>query len=995
MSELMQMTEQNKTYYTFQEDMKALSWVKPTTTSWIAYINQIWASSPLLGEYKIPDDMTKEIMHQARNTIAACLRSPDVRLSTEDNKSVVLAAIYAVQDRENKSDSEDQADCNEKSFWDTVIRVLAPKVTDTMFSKVRLIICHCIKDAFDERDRYFAPERSHQYYNTINAHAMSPDRAIYNLLELLYLFYRDNLLSSYTPGDAAYRMFVSGINQRWSQNQKKRDDDEQAMRIRSLPVSSSIKYLFMNRQEYMAYVCDTLVGKLDYVLKNGTAGLSEDSRWDIQLREWYDAHTDTDKQRMAATTRQAVLNKIYDKSETLKCSYTYEREHLAIAIPAVRLGQLDNVHKLHIELFQCGSMVYEKGIRPTGSSLCWNSKKEVVTLQDQAGIDWNAPFQFEVRICCDQTVLSTSGKELYRTYMLFDSLGRECRNLRVANELCTLLACGQDSVQVNDLDDESYRIDDTLNLWRIDTSSVITATVKGIDLLRAHAVQTKLRCIPTRKPIQSADFYFVDEQNEKHSVFAFDSQCQLRVILPDQIPSHNFQILHDGERRPLYQYEDAAKCIAIPLLNSPEQIHTVILRDLKDGNEVYRLEYVVFPDFSYQLNHPYYLNNNAHDIIATVCVNGDIYQNMDSLQADEERFCISLPDCEVIADLKLPVVAVSMQGVPLYQMQSFYWYEDVLNNSFIQVTAPDTCQTDIYVSSTTAKKKLRMVGADYDLPNHIAGHDQRIDTETFFLRIITPDGSCYEHHLFDIHYKARLLESPLRFDDEGLLIWQPDPTAYVGPIINKKETPFILYTNDGAPYPIGFKGERLWRVDEYGQYPYHVNRVIRNRFANVEELVYEGTLTREMPLSERFNNVEIALTSVLCTTNDGSVKDLRLNPLTGIIRRIQLVEDDDTQPIWQGELCFEYMGVLRPYAYMTSMKYAQINPITFCICDDRIVISTSTDDQLLVDVQKMQFCSFNDDMIKQQFTFAEQAHRLLFAEDFGYEEREARQYGAV
>ena len=142
-----------------------------------------------------------------------------------------------------------------------------------------------IKGTLAHYKRFFAPEGTQRYYTSLLLHALAPKQSIESLYSILFDFYVKNLDFQYVTEDISYKVFTKGMRARWDSRIAKNDE----LQLRADAIFSGLQTLFKERPGYMAVLCDSIVKKMDAILRNENTDLIDPDRnyWDTILDEWY------------------------------------------------------------------------------------------------------------------------------------------------------------------------------------------------------------------------------------------------------------------------------------------------------------------------------------------------------------------------------------------------------------------------------------------------------------------------------------------------------------------------------------------------------------------------------------------------------------------------------------------------------------------------------------------------------------------------------------
>ena len=104
-------------------------------------------------------------------------------------------------------------------------------------------------------------------------------------LNLYTLFCSISMDFQYVTEDISYKVFTKGMRARWDSHISKNDE----LQLRADAIFSGLQTLFKERPGYMAVLCDSIVKKMDAILRNESTNLINPERnyWDAILVEWY------------------------------------------------------------------------------------------------------------------------------------------------------------------------------------------------------------------------------------------------------------------------------------------------------------------------------------------------------------------------------------------------------------------------------------------------------------------------------------------------------------------------------------------------------------------------------------------------------------------------------------------------------------------------------------------------------------------------------------
>lgn len=249
--------------------------------------NIILENASLLGAFKLPDELWEMMLDRAQKIYSRLLSCSSIHLSWEEEDVLCLVMVEMTK----HSDAEDE----DGGLWDYLSLQLgwSPELKvsrQNLDNRLRGLLERSIR----RHNRYFAVE-GQRYYTTLQMHALSPAWSVEHLLNILYSFYAKSLEYQYTLKDSSIPILVQNIVRRWNEGQT---IDVMEDRLRSDSLASGLRVLFQRRPNFMAAICDMLLGKLEAISTENFSLLSQENRWDTLLLDWYNKRTDSEKHDM-------------------------------------------------------------------------------------------------------------------------------------------------------------------------------------------------------------------------------------------------------------------------------------------------------------------------------------------------------------------------------------------------------------------------------------------------------------------------------------------------------------------------------------------------------------------------------------------------------------------------------------------------------------------------------------------------------------------------
>lgn len=138
-------------------------------------------------------------------------------------------------------------------------------------------------------------------------------------------------------------MFTKGMRARWDSRVKKNED----LQLRSDAVFSGLQALFQARPGYMAMHCDSIVKKMDALLRGEAENVMDPERnyWDHLLLEWFNKKSATERVRAQGERRQRKTEYVATTSERIYVQYAMDRNLVGLSLPKIRLPKVGELRQ--------------------------------------------------------------------------------------------------------------------------------------------------------------------------------------------------------------------------------------------------------------------------------------------------------------------------------------------------------------------------------------------------------------------------------------------------------------------------------------------------------------------------------------------------------------------------------------------------------------------------------------------------------------------------
>ena len=903
-------------------------------------VYHLYNDAALVGEFVISDAGRREIIREAQRVLELLCTNKGVRLSLMDGRMLAVACVLLTR---NMICAEgDKKSSHQSKIWQYILDGLNfPQISEKTGCSEPVVLRYLYDNLKNRNCIRFFTEGGNQYYNTLRIHALSPEQPIRNLYNVLYGFYHKNLECSYDPGTNVASMFVSGIRRRWENTPVSRAEQQN---LQSDQLSSGLRELFMVRPNYMAAVCDALLEKIDRIVQGDFTTLSDHSRWDVLLKEWYDCKTAFERNRMHNDRKAAVKGKVVDRKEYIRAEYQYENGDIYLSIPGIRLPDIQQPPLL--QLYHNGQLIWQRNLSIYGDDILRSTRPCRIPLNQIKELNWKKKFNFEVRILSGESDLYCSGSDLYREFLCFSPAGNETRPIR-CSQMLHLIVNKSARVVIDDPENNyseeagSYR---SFGLW---TESIRSITVNREEILEqpvgAASQQISPYLTPGSDPAVTAKF-----QDKTVAVYA--ARPILHVPVPEQADAKNYQLIINGSASQLYQYPWDNGQFRIPLPPLMDRVHQVQVKDFATGKIIFQRSYTIVPGLTYEFDQRFYLDKPNRGKLS---VKADRRQITHSFELQPGENCTSWEMAGITYEINVPKVTAEINGRNAFYLPPKLWYEE-LKDSFLSIRGPAGFRCTVVVGN---KFLTANSAGNYEIGAAIDGMHAHADNAVLGL-LMNRNDYHLQWELTDIHFRESFTTCPVLQNGRQIL-WDPVEAGYMGSIDKPQ---FCLYLDndqqkDPFYYTLSLKPDTIERNFPCGPGTYNYTLYLVNRkkmFSKLPDLrLLSGEITLEASPEDRFYRKNIRLTQVYY--NDPVTGADVSNPLRGIGLLIKDIRYEGLREV-NGKEQHEYSGIL--YApsdrgwqrcYETETKeHEKINPIFFVLEDAEHLYIYHDDDASLM-----------------------------------------------
>ena len=493
----------------------------------------VFRTYPLAGEYHLTDVEDTLLYQSASETVKKVLIDGG-RTSVREDAVLVLETINLLKGWSSELADEETSG----SLWNYIFLQYGfnPENSEAAASRLYNYFRGAIKGTLAHYKRFFAPEGTQRYYTSLLLHALAPKQSIESLYSILFNFYVKNLDFQYVTEDISYKVFTKGMRARWDSRVAKNDE----LQLRADAIFSGLQTLFKERPGYMAVLCDSIVKKMDAILRNENTDLIDPDRnyWDTILVEWYQRKSSTERVQAQGEQRQRKTEYVATTTDRIYAQYTMEHSSVGIAIPKIRLSKVAQQRPV-IKIYQSEICIYSAELSVTGDELCLTTRSRFIPFEEMSYDFSNTP-TIRVEIHYDGELLYNSAEKLYRQYILLDASGTE-RTTRCG--IIYLFASNSQEITFPDDTDGIYSYPYPGQLYRINLDEVSSAAIDGREIFVCASTAAQFRHHTSLRKAASAQ---VIHQGVSFDIFS--APFQLFIVLPEGEKSIRYQFSIDGVR---------------------------------------------------------------------------------------------------------------------------------------------------------------------------------------------------------------------------------------------------------------------------------------------------------------------------------------------------------------------------------------------------------------------------------------------------------------
>lgn len=557
-----------------EPDLRYRELSKPTgDIDAFAIANYVFTRYPLAGEYIPSLDEDQLLYRSAKQTVQKVLNG-DTRITARENVVLTLETIELLKTWSSDVLSEETGN----TFWSYIFQQYGfnSENSDAAGDRLYAHFRKAINDTLTHYKRFFAPQGTHRYYTSLLLHALAPRQSIEALFSILFDFYVKNLDFQYVDEDISYKVFTKGMRARWDSNVKKNED----LHLRSDAVFSGLQALFKEHPGYMAVLCDSIVKRMDALLRGESSGMlaPDEDYWDKLLVEWYQKKSSTERVRVQGEKRQKQTEYVATSSERIFVQYAMDKERVGLTLPRIRLSKVGDRRPV-IRIYQGDELIFEDELSVTGDDLCLTTKSRFIALEDTAyNFSRDPALAAEIEYLGDK--LYHSGKKLQRQYILFDAAGND----RMPKSGSAFLFASDEKEIEFAGDSGIYQCGHRGQLFRINLGEVSSVAIDGVEIFADEATASHFRHHTSARKADRIQGIW-----QGKSADLYTAPFSITIHLPEGEQALRYQISMDGVRLDAEQAKHNGNEIVINSAGDDGQVHTVRVVDI--SSDIVRYEY--------------------------------------------------------------------------------------------------------------------------------------------------------------------------------------------------------------------------------------------------------------------------------------------------------------------------------------------------------------------------------------------------------------------
>lgn len=732
------------------------------------YVENIAARHPLLGMAVLDENSRKAVEKTALQAI---------RILLEHNKvynwgylAIFLTMIQYAKDWERAENA---------GFWAYISEQFGYNFGNTpaMYG----VLTNSVKEACRAYNRLFVvdPSGDNNYYSTVLAHSLSPNKSVFALFDFLVKFYKNNLDCSVYEGDPAIGRMVGVLRDRC---QGASVDEDEDIRGNVYGIQAGLRVLLTTRPGYMRHFVTKILQKMGTLLDGGE--LPGREYVDHLLTQWYigkmsepaspsspSTYTSTVKRAAPAHKRTTDIAFSYGR---IKVGYVLDDDNEpALRIPSIRLASRENPV---LKIFSCGDMIYQHTIGIYGNDYAATSEEVIVPLSDISDADFK---NLEAELRIGGKIIFSSESSLNVKALIFkDNKLQMSKTLDEGNYVLFAPKAVSIKFQGNV---ERQRLTYFAQLYNIYIQGEVSIFADG-----------SLLCC-SRPPMGSLRFRLPQTQIEyvlQDTAYPIYSRSEFVVTAVGKLDSGNVAAtLQNGERLSVESSDGNLWQFSSPTENGG---YSITFSDGDSGRVFDEAKFYITDSFSVGFDSSYYLETSENGNV-TLDINGEHFEL--SLVGFGAKAKIPYGKGEI--HILIPRIRMLLDGESL-PMEAV-WKGEIAPSSQLRVLCPESLAVSLAFGDVQITRRNAFGGYDYAIGNAVQAYDGASDSVSVTLFVAGDKLS-----MFDVVFKMSLTEPP-QFNLTGsTLTWlnshafMGDPNTTLKFVFQPKhDQPIVLYSGQG------------------------------------------------------------------------------------------------------------------------------------------------------------------------------------------------------
>lgn len=867
------------------------------------YVEGIAARYPLLGAAVLEENSRKAIEKTALQAI---------RILLEHNKVYNWAYLSIFLTMIQYTKVWDRGD--NAGFWAYIAEQFGYKDSQSMYS----VLTTSVKEACRGYNRFFVvdPNGDNNYYSTVLAHSISPNKSVFALFDFLVKFYKNNLDCSVYEGDPAIGRMVGVLRDRCNGASVEQDDD---IRGNVYGIQVGMRVLLTTRPGYMRHFLTKVLQKIGFLLDGNE--LSGKDYVDEVLTQWYigkllePATSATTSVKRSTPTHKRTTEIAFSYGK-IKVEYILDDDgEPAIRIPSIRLASRENPV---LRIYSNTDMIYQITIGIYGNDYAATSEETIVPLSDISDADF---IRLNAEIKIDGKEIYTSGNSLNVTALLFkDSKLQTGKTIDGGNYVLFAPKAVNIKFQGNvERERRSY------------FAQLINIYIQGE--VSVFADGRLLFC--SRPPEGSLRFRLQQGQVEyvvRGIAYPLFSRNEFSVTAIGVFDGKNVTATTQSGEKLIIQSRDTNLCqFSLPAENGG---YTITLTDENTGRVFDEARFYIVDNYSVAFDSDYYLES-AEDGNVVFEVDSQKYEL--SLMGFTLKVKIPVGNGDI--QIQIPRIRLLLDGNPL--PTEAVWKGEISPSSTLRVLCPETVALSLSFANSTMPRRSIMGGFDYAIGNAVQAYDGDANKCSVNLHVAGDNL-----RMLDVVFKMSLTEPPQFNLTESTLTWL-NSHSFMGDKSTRLKFVFKPRYGEAVALTIG-QGEKILSEDfptisEW--YRYQVIAQIDTAFGVSETKLAEGTVIFGDKFAVIFRGEILRIEKVLLDGEPIEIKPVYADEITYVgIENLGYTDLSGDYAHYTAKLFFKTMN--------DDVYFRDLNPVDIYLVNEkagRLHISFNDGEGLFID----------------------------------------------